>query len=114
MNSFLHTSSQDENDHARFEIIRRREQGAPETVAYIRDIYQRRYGADMTPASDWLVARRNLASGALSSGALIMLAALGWVAGATVCGKRLARVDSEKTDWGRHALRWNTLFSAGH
>lgn len=30
--------------------------------------------------------------GALSSGALIMLAALGWVAGATFCGKRLARV----------------------
>ncbi|OPA85129.1 MFS transporter [Pseudomonas fluorescens] len=32
------------------------------------------------------------AGGALSSGALIMLAALGWVAGATFCGKRLARV----------------------
>ncbi|MBV4452765.1 MULTISPECIES: thermostable hemolysin [Pseudomonas] len=74
MNSFLHTSSQDENDHARFEIIRRSEQGAPETLAYIKDIYQRRYGAEMTPGSDWLVARRNLASGALTACAGISFA----------------------------------------
>lgn len=38
------------------------------------------------------VALSHSTGGALSSGALIMLAALGWVAGATVCGKRLARV----------------------
>jgi MFS family permease len=38
------------------------------------------------------VALDHVRAGALSGGALIMLAALGWVAGATLCGKRLARV----------------------
>lgn len=38
------------------------------------------------------VALSHSQAGALSSGALIMMAALGWVVGATLCGKHLARV----------------------
>ncbi|MDQ0742474.1 MULTISPECIES: thermostable hemolysin [unclassified Pseudomonas] len=74
MNSFLHTSSQNEIDHARFEIIRRSEQGAPEPIGYIQDIYHRHYGAHMTPNPDLLIARRSLTSGELTACAGISFA----------------------------------------
>ncbi|MEO8491965.1 thermostable hemolysin [Pseudomonas sp.] len=74
MNSFLHTSSHNEIDHARFEIIKRSEHSAPEPIGYIQEIYKRHYGAQMTPNPDLLVTRRNLIGGALTACAGISFA----------------------------------------
>ncbi|ROM97172.1 thermostable hemolysin [Pseudomonas brassicacearum] len=74
MNSFIHTSHRNDNDHARLEIIKRNDQGATAALTYIRDIYQRRYNAEITPNPDLLISRRDRTSGTLTACAGISFA----------------------------------------